>query len=182
MIYWKWCLQISPLLYYAPMSLFGNQFENEIIWWLSGTELGKGHLLIEKIWSDRVWTYPVHNENLTDVESLLQEFGCNGDRVEIAKSPVICVKNKSRKQLVRENTVSWCVIYVRAWSCAFVKWTSWPDGCLISLMTRFTHCVLAWHQSVRTGPGPRPTTEAPNLSLLPKHAIHRTILLFNLSP
>lgn len=97
-------------------------------------------------------------------------------------------KQKQKKNSVWEKTQKQssqlvCVIYcggpdrVRLWSG--------PPGlmdCLISLMTRFTHCVLAWHQSVRKGPGPRPTAEAPNLSRLPKHGIDGTILLFNLSP
>lgn len=100
----------------------------------------------------------------------------------------LCQKQKQKKNSTWERTQNQgsqlvCVIYcggpdrVRFWSG--------PPGlmdCLISLMTRFTHCVLAWHQSARTGPGPRPTAEAPNLSRLPKHGIDGTILLFNLSP
>lgn len=32
-------------------------------------------------------TDPVHNEDLVDVESLLEQFGCDGYRVEIAEAP-----------------------------------------------------------------------------------------------
>lgn len=30
---------------------------------------------------------PVHDEDLVDVQSLLQKFGCNGHRVEVAETP-----------------------------------------------------------------------------------------------
>lgn len=30
---------------------------------------------------------PVHDEDLVDVQSLLQKFGCNGHRVEVAEPP-----------------------------------------------------------------------------------------------
>lgn len=32
-------------------------------------------------------TDPVHDEDLVDVESLLQQFGCDGHRVEVAETP-----------------------------------------------------------------------------------------------
>lgn len=34
-----------------------------------------------------VETDPVHDEDLVDVESLLQQFGCDGHRVEVAETP-----------------------------------------------------------------------------------------------
>lgn len=30
---------------------------------------------------------PVHDEDLVDVQSLLQKFGCDGHRVEVAETP-----------------------------------------------------------------------------------------------
>lgn len=33
------------------------------------------------------FTDPVHDEDLVDVEPLLQQFGCNGHRVEVAETP-----------------------------------------------------------------------------------------------
>lgn len=32
-------------------------------------------------------THPVHNEDLVDIQSLLQQFGCDGHRVEVAETP-----------------------------------------------------------------------------------------------
>lgn len=32
-------------------------------------------------------TYPVHNEDLADIEPLLQELGGDGHRVEVTESP-----------------------------------------------------------------------------------------------
>lgn len=36
-----------------------------------------------------VWRFtdPVHDEDLVDVEPLLQQFGCDGHRVEVAETP-----------------------------------------------------------------------------------------------
>lgn len=33
------------------------------------------------------FTDPVHDEDLVDVEPLLQQFGCDGHRVEVAETP-----------------------------------------------------------------------------------------------
>lgn len=30
---------------------------------------------------------PIHDEDLVDVESLLQKFGCNGHGIEVAETP-----------------------------------------------------------------------------------------------
>lgn len=37
-------------------------------------------------------TDPVHDEDLVDVESLLQQFGCDGHRVEVAETPETAAK------------------------------------------------------------------------------------------
>lgn len=38
---------------------------------------------------------PVHNEDLVDVQSLLQKFGCDGHRVEVAETPKITTMRSS---------------------------------------------------------------------------------------
>lgn len=37
-------------------------------------------------------TDPVHDEDLVNVESLLQQFGCDGHRVEVAETPETAAK------------------------------------------------------------------------------------------
>ena len=39
-------------------------------------------------------THPVHDEDLVDVESLLQQFGGNGHGVEVAEAPGMATERK----------------------------------------------------------------------------------------
>lgn len=50
-------------------------------------------------WAD-CWenTHPVHYQYLADVQSLLEEFGCDGHRVEITESPVIAKRENVQKK------------------------------------------------------------------------------------
>lgn len=40
-------------------------------------------------------TDPVHDEDLVDVESLLQQLGCDGHRVEVAETPETAAKREA---------------------------------------------------------------------------------------
>lgn len=52
-----------------------------------GARLGGGFLKVDRGWPQQPTAYPVHDENLAHVQLLLQEFGCDGYRVEEAESP-----------------------------------------------------------------------------------------------
>lgn len=41
-----------------------------------------------------VVTDPVHDKDLVDVESLLQQFGCDGHRVKVAETPETATKRE----------------------------------------------------------------------------------------
>lgn len=55
-------------------------------------------------WSE---TDPVHDEDLVDVESLLQQFGCDGHRVEITETPETAEKRGRR--FSRAQSLSCCI-------------------------------------------------------------------------
>ncbi len=117
LMYWKCFLQFCT-------NVTVWESENEIVWWLSGTEIGKGTF--------------INRENMIRLsvnlpsprwESYWRWVSAAGVWLQWrpswnSKIPCyLCQKQKQKTACEREHSQLVCDLWWRAWS-----WTSWPDG------------------------------------------------------
>ena len=74
------------------------------------------HLILCESTGGPRWTHPIHNQDLTATEPLLQKFSCDGHGVEVTESPVWVMRGRSdreKEERKKEYTLSSIGIVIR---------------------------------------------------------------------